>query len=350
MRTYRGITIGGIIMTQDRDTSAGAFGLAQAARAAGLAAGVLIAGLFGGLPAAQATENGTTHYPVGVNTVGDGYMPLPGTLSWRNYSLVQWAGTLADDNGDESIPGYGLDVEVNAARFLYTFKQPIGPFHYSIGTVFTLVRTHLDVGPISDEATNLGDMDFENYLSWHSADQRLFAYFGLDVYAPTGQYDPDDLVNPGKNYWSFDPSINVTYNATDKLTLESAVYAEFNTKNSATRYRSGNSVDWDYAANYRPFVNRSPDDFAQHLAFGIQGYFLNQFTDDEQFDESVAPDGHRARAFAIGPQIIYNTKFGGAALKWQHDFAVENRAAGDTVWFQFAIPLLGTATHMTEGS
>ncbi|WP_158583590.1 transporter [Salinisphaera sp. Q1T1-3] len=321
-------------------------GLLTAPMRVGLALGLLATGLFAALPAAQATENGTTHYPVGVNTVGDGYMPLPGTLSWRNYTLVQWSGTLADDSGDEELPGYGLNAEVNAARFLYTFKQPIGPFHYSIGAVLTLVHNHLDIGPMSDQATGLDDMDFQNYLSWHSPDERLFIYSGLDIYAPTGRYDADDLANVGKNYWSFDPSINLTYHATDKLTLESAVYAEFNTKNSATRYQSGNSVDWDYAANYQPFVNRSPDDFAQHLAFGIQGYLLRQFSDDEQFGETVGPDGHRAEAFAIGPQVIYNTRFGGAALKWQHDFGVRNRAEGDTVWVQFAVPLLGTATHV----
>lgn len=302
----------------------------------------LAGGMLAGQPVAWATENGTTHYPVGVETVGDGYLPIPGTLSFRNYSLVEWAGTLAGDNGDETTPGYSLSTEVNAARFLYTFKKPIGPFHYTIGTVVTFQHTHLDVGPESDEATNLGDMDFQSYLSYHTPDERLFLYFGMDLYAPTGDYDKNDLVSAGKNYWSFDPSLNLTYRATDKLSLNSAIYTEFNTENDATDYQSGDSIDIDYSFDYRPFRDQSTDNFVQHLGFGINGYFLQQFTDDEINGHSVDPDGHRARAFGIGPQVVYHTRFGGVALKWQHDLAVENRSAGDSVWLEFALPLLGT--------
>ncbi|WP_423821998.1 transporter [Salinisphaera sp. SPP-AMP-43] len=291
---------------------------------------------------ALATEDGTTHYPVGVNTLGDGYMPLPGTLEFRNYTAGHWSHTRAGNSGDESIPGFSNSGVVDAMRFLYTFDKPIGPFHYTLGGVLQVAYNHLDVGVESDDATNLGDLDIQNYLSYHSQDKKLFLYFGLDTYAPTGRYDEDDLVNPGKNYWSFDPSINVTYHVTDKLALNGVVYGEFNTKNSATDYQSGNSVDVDYGINYRPFVHRSEDSFAQHLGFGLGGYFLKQFTDDEVNGETVEPDGNRAQAFGIGPQVIYYTEFGGFALKWQHDLAVENRAASNTVWLQAALPLWGS--------
>lgn len=295
---------------------------------------------------ASATENGTTHYPVGVNTLGDGYMPLPGTLEFRNYTVGHWSNTLADGSGDESVPGFHNSGAVDAMRVLYTFEPPIGPFHYTLGGVLTAAYNHLDVGAESDQATNLGDFDLQNYLSYHSPDKKLFMYFGVDIYLPTGRYDKTELVNPGMNYWSFDPSVNVTYHATKKLALNAAVYGEFNTKNSATDYRSGNSVDVDYGVNYRPFVDQPENTVAQHLGFGVGGYYLKQFTDDKVDGEAVDPDGHRAQAFGIGPQVIYYTKFGGLALKWQHDLAVENRAASDTVWFQFSVPVFGTAREV----
>lgn len=295
---------------------------------------------------ASATEDGTTHYPVGVNTVADGYTPMPGTLELYNYSVGHWSNTLANNSGNETIPGFSNAGAVDALRVMYTFAKPIGPFHYTMGGVLQFSYNHLDVGRESDSATNLGDLDFQNYLSYVSPNHKLFMYFGLDTYMPTGRYNKNHLVNPGKNYWSFDPSVNVTYHVNDKLALNGVVYAEFNTKNSATHYQSGNSVDTDFAANYRPFVHESEDSFAQHLGFGIGGYFLKQYTDDKVNGETVGPDGHRAQAFGIGPQVIYYTKFGGFALKYQHDLAVRNRAASDTVWFQFAIPLLGSFRHV----
>ncbi|AWN14267.1 Protein involved in meta-pathway of phenol degradation [Salinisphaera sp. LB1] len=293
-------------------------------------------------PRAHATEDGQTHYPVGVNTLGDGYMPMPGTLEFRNYTVGHWSHTLANSSGNESVPGFSNSGAVDAMRVLYTFAQPIGPFHYAMGGVLEFSYNHLDVGSESDEATNLGDLDFQNYLSYHTPDKKMFLYFGVDTYLPTGRYNKSDLVNPGKNYWSFDPSINVTYHVSDKLALNGAVYGEFNTENSATDYQSGDSVDLDYGVNYRPFVHQSTDHFVQHLGFGIGGYYLKQFTDDQINGHSVAPDGHRAQAVGVGPQVIYYTQFGGLALKYQHDLAVENRAASDTVWLQFAIPVWGS--------
>lgn len=305
----------------------------------------LVGGMLAGMsvaPRAHATEDGQTHYPVGVNTLGDGYMPMPGTLEFRNYTVGHWSHTLANSSGNESVPGFSNSGAVDAMRVLYTFAQPIGPFHYAMGGVLEFSYNHLDVGSESDEATNLGDLDFQNYLSYHTPDKKMFLYFGVDTYLPTGRYNKSDLVNPGKNYWSFDPSINVTYHVSDKLALNGAVYGEFNTENSATDYQSGDSVDLDYGVNYRPFVHQSTDHFVQHLGFGIGGYYLKQFTDDQINGHSVAPDGHRAQAVGVGPQVIYYTQFGGLALKYQHDLAVENRAASDTVWLQFAIPVWGS--------
>lgn len=293
------------------------------------------------VPQALATETGTTHYAVGVNTLGDGYMPKPGTLELRNYTVFHWSHRQAGNSGEETVPGFRNTGSVNAMRFLYTFDQPIGPFHYTLGAAAPIVEyNNVKTDSSSDHATNLQDFDLQSYLSYHTRNKKLFLYFGLDVYAPTGKYNKNDLVNIGKNYWSFDPSINITYHVTDKLTLDLASYAEFNTKNHATHYQSGHLIDTDYGVSYQPFVHHSKSDFIQHLGFGINGYFLQQFTNDEIKGKTVEPNGNRARAFAIGPQVIYHTDFGAFALKWQHDLAVENRAASDAVWFQFAVPLL----------
>lgn len=315
-----------------------------------LKAGVIVVSLYMiAVPKVFATETGTTHYAVGVNTLGDGYMPQPGTLELRNYTVFHWSHTEAGNSGNETVPGFKNTGAINAMRFLYTFEKPIGPFHYTLGAAAPIIEYNdVDTSSSSNHTTNLQDFDLQNYLSYHTRNKKLFLYFGLDVYAPTGNYNKNDVVNIGKNYWSFDPSINITYHMTDKLTLDLASYAEFNTKNTQTNYQSGHSIDTDYAVSYRPFADRSKNDFLQHLGFGVNGYFLQQFTDDKINNETVEPDGNRARAFAIGPQVIYHTEFGAFAVKWQHDMVVQNRAASDAVWFQFGVPLLSRAHSDTR--
>ena len=50
-------------------------------------------------------------------------------------------------------------------------------------------------------------------------------------------------------------------------------------------------------------------------------------------------DRARGRALGIGPQLFYAIgKAGGVLFKYQHEFLVQNRPAGDRVWVQWAVP------------
>ena len=68
---------------------------------------------------------------------------------------------------------------------------------------------------------------------------------------------------------------------------------------------------------------------------GLNGYFYQQTTDDTLNGADV-PGGNRGRAAAIGPFIRYHpSKDFGIALKWQKEFAVENRASGNRFFCGF---------------
>ena len=34
---------------------------------------------------------------------------------------------------------------------------------------------------------------------------------GVNVYVPVGGYNPDDIINRGRNYWSFVPTFSYTF-------------------------------------------------------------------------------------------------------------------------------------------
>jgi hypothetical protein len=285
---------------------------------------------------AYATEGGTQHYPIGVNTIADGNLPTPGMLQMLTYSEVALNPVLTDGSGNKAVAKFNLAVEAEAFRFLYTWDPQIGPFHYTTGLVAPIVNLDLNVMGARGHDLDMGDLDIQNYLGYASPDHSLFYFFGLDTYIPTGHYDKSTLINTGSNYYTFAPNIDVTYNLSPKWELTAALFAEFNTTNTADNYHSGDDMDLDYGVTYRPF------DSLPNFGLGPQGYFYKQISDDTVNGATVSPNGNRGQEFAIGPQLRYDIPFGGFVLKYQQEYAVENRPKGEKIWFQFAMPLFGT--------
>jgi hypothetical protein len=285
---------------------------------------------------AFATEDGTQHYPIGVNTIADGNLPVPGMLQLLTYSEFADNPAVTNGSGNKAVPKFDLMVEAEAFRFLYTWDVPVGPFHYTTGLVAPIVNLDLNVMGARGHDLDMGDLDIQNYLGYASDDHKLYYFFGLDTYVPSGHYNASTLTNTGSNYYTFAPNIDVTYNPSPKWELTAALFTEFNTTNTADNYHSGADMDLDYGVTYRPF-NKLPN-----FGLGAQGYFYKQISDDTQNGATVSPDGNRGQEFAAGPQLRYDIPFGGFVLKYQQEYAVENRPRGEKVWFQFAMPIFGT--------
>jgi len=71
----------------------------------------------------------------------------------------------------------------------------------------------------------------------------------LGIYAPAGDYDVGELANVGKNYWTFEPAISLSY-VSSKIGLELTGFAgmDFNTKNAETHYETGTQFHLDLTA------------------------------------------------------------------------------------------------------
>jgi hypothetical protein len=285
---------------------------------------------------ACATENGTQHYPIGVNTVEDGALPPPGMLQLLNYFQGSTDPVITDGAGHKALPKFDLGAEADAPRLLYTWPMMIGPFHYTTGLVQPFVHLNLDVMGEKNHDYDLGDADIQNYLGYASPDHRLFYYFGLDVYVPTGHYRQKDLINTGSNYYTFAPNANVTWKPTRQWDFDATFFTEFNTTNTSDKYHSGDDIDLDYGITYRPLAN------VPQFGLGVNGFFYKQVSDDTQNDLTVATNGYRGQEFAVGPQFRYDIPFGGFVLKYQHDFDVKNRPRGEKLWLEFATPIFGT--------
>ncbi len=284
-----------------------------------------------GSRALQAAEGASSHYLPGAN--GDMFLaalPKPG---W------QVANTLLYQSGDaaEAVLEGQIDLNLDMASFLdllavtYTFEKPVLGGTYTIGAVLPFGSADLDAtvtGPgggqlgVSDDSFDISDVALiPVQINWASGPWSFKV--AEIIVAPTGGYSLSNLVNLGRNYWSFDTVGAVTWFDPERGTEVSvAPGVMVNTENSDTEYRTGTEFHLDFTANQ--FL-------AANFALGVRGYYYQQLSGDSG-DGALLGD-FKSDSFGAGPGFVWIPKSGGGRLtvlgKWLHDFSAENRFESD---------------------
>ncbi len=270
---------------------------------------------------ALATEGGGGAYPNGAEGFMAGALPPPGTYA-LNYMQYYRASKFADNNGNALIPNFSLTAFADVLRLVHVTKTSIFGANYGAQILIPVVYQSVDLGPGSNSRWGLGDIIIDPFiLGWHT--KNLHVTTGIDIYVPVGTYDQDNLANAGRNYWTFEPVLGITYLSDNGFEVSSKFMYDFNTENNDTHYTSGQEFHFDYTVGYH--IDKA-------WAVGLGGYYYYQTTDDEQNGVTVG-DGFQGRAFALGPQVQYNYKNLSFTLKYQHEFEVRNKPEGDKVWF-----------------
>lgn len=306
-----------------------------------VAIGLALLGWFLCPLAAQAEEGGTGHYlPGGVATLIDLAPTKPGWVIEPIYLHYQ-----GDASAATSIPIAGtIAASLNATSDavllggLYTFAAtPLGA-HYSLGvyvpyvwiSVAANLTTPLGTVRRQDSASGLGDLTLiPAMLAWKVESWQFNAL--LPIYAPTGEYRTGRLANPGLNYWTFDPTVGVSYNNTT-IGLNAALHAgiTINTENTATNYRSGSMLHLD--GSIQQLLPVGPG----FLGVGAEGFYLDQVTDDS--GAGAKRGGFKGRTAGIGPVLTYILPHGSntfvAELRWLPELDVQHRLKGDYIWLK----------------
>ena len=194
------------------------------------------------------------------------------------------------------------------------------------------------VGPSvnqSDSASGLGDITLYPFMLGWTNGPDLKYDVRLGIYMPTGDYTVGKLANTGRNYWTFEPAVSVSWLST-KIGTEVTMFAglDFNTENPDTHYTSGTSLHLEGT-------------LAQHLPLGklgILGVGANAFLYDQIDGDSgsgATLGDFEGRTVGVGPVVSFITKVGSADLaaeiKWLPELDVEKRLKGDTVWFKVGL-------------
>ncbi|KAA0946023.1 hypothetical protein FQ186_16150 [Pseudomonas sp. ANT_H14] len=279
------------------------------------------------LPAAQATEGGGSSYPMGADNYMTGAMPPPGFYA-QIFAERYRADRLLDNRGKSALDDFHLSADVIAPRLIWVTEQKVLDGDLAFHLNVPLVDLRVDVNGQHQKKTGMGDIIFGPALGYHYSD-KFHAIYALDIFAPTGRYDRGDLANIGRNYWAFEPIAAFSYVDPAGVNADIKLMYDFNLRNRATDYRSGQELHADYSLGWG---------FANGWVVGVGGYIYRQTTDDHQ--DGVRVEGNRGRAFAIGPSVKYASNSGWfVTAKWQKESEVRNRPEGEAYWVKLTIPL-----------
>ena len=207
----------------------------------------------------------------------------------------------------------------------------------ALHAIVPLVDLKVELNGQSQSKQGLGDIIFGPALGFHHS-EKFHSILALDMIAPSGRYDRDDLANTGRNYWVIEPVYAMSYIDPNGLNLDAKLMYDFNRENPATDYRSGQEFHVDYALGWG---------LGNGWVVGVGGHAYQHVSDDQCSAAHCAAaavvdaaDGNRGRSFSIGPAVQYASQGGWLfSAKWQDESGVRNRADGQAYWLKFTLPL-----------
>lgn len=260
-------------------------------------------------------------------------LPGPG-LYYLNYLVYQ------NGKADEAVRGGRLhediedDIGANAFALAYISDWKLFGGNYVIGAAGVYMGSSLDAEIIEDRGIGINDSNWgwsdativPFGLSWKGETWDFFLYEQINV--PIGEYDKDNDVNLGFNYWAFDTNLAVTGKLPAKFEIDANLGFLVNTKNQATNYHSGSAYHIDATLGY----NVTP-----RFQLGLSGYYYKQFQGDSGSGATLG--NFKGQAYGWGPTVQYVFSLKPIIVlnfEWIHDTYAKNRMKNDTGVFFFA--------------
>jgi len=209
----------------------------------------------------------------------------------------------ADEFSNLPLPNAEVEAIVSLNQLLYQSNTPIFlGGKWGIDLILPIVS--LDSSPLPDNNAGLGDLLVGPYVQWDPImgknGPRFMQRIELQTIIPTGKYDRTKALNPGSNFWSFNPYWAATLFVTPKLTTSWRIHYLWNGKNShpgggASETQAGSAIHGNFAVAYELIPHQ--------LRLGINGYYFKQISDSKVNGHSV--DG-REKVFAVGPGMVWH--------------------------------------------
>ena len=255
---------------------------------------------------------------LGFTSFVDGAPPAGPGWYFQQYVQLYRDGRLKDADGKNlQLPTPGglknADVDVNAGltQVVYQSDQPL-LWGGKWGLNAMLPYASFDLNPddnfvLSANSGGVGDLLIGPFLQWDPImgpnGPKFVHRIELQMIFPTGKYDDDDALNPGSNFFSFNPYWAATAFLTPKWTASWRLHYLWNAKNDdpwkplmADDSQAGQAVHLNFASAYEVLPKR--------LRLGINGYYLKQFTDSKVDGKNVS--NSKEQVLGIGPGLVYH--------------------------------------------
>jgi hypothetical protein len=264
---------------------------------------------------------------LGETSFQDG-IAFPGWLVEETFVYYD-ANTFTDSKGKD-IPGSNRLTAMSAVThvaWISSFRL-LGGF-YGAEVLLPLVDLDVDTdfGPNGRER-GMGDLIVGPlFIQW--SDSKLFGMpyfhrFNLDFVLPTGEYRQNYPVNVGSNIYTFNPYYAFTLIPTERLEVSARWHYLWCSENSdpfvglgADNTQPGQAFHANFAASY---------EMLKGLRLGLNGYYLQQLTDDQIDGDDQAAS--KERVLGIGPGLKYTYERLSLYLNTYYETAAENRPEG----------------------
>lgn len=253
---------------------------------------------------------------LGFTSFLDGGPPAGPGWYWSQYGQYYRSRDFVDSSGHEiqfpkrggGTGTAGADVYVSLTQLIYQSDQKLclgGKWGVEVIAPYANLSQTTPglLAPLSSGG-GLGDITVGPFLQWDpimGANGPLFMQrIELQTIWPTGKYENDRQLNPGSNYFSFDPYWAGTLWLTPKWTSSLRAHYLWNDRNNDVAgggsTRAGQAFHCNFATDYE-VVDKT-------LSLGVNGYYLQQTTDMEANGAHVA--NSKERVVGVGPGLIYH--------------------------------------------
>lgn len=283
---------------------------------------------------------------LGFTSFMDGSAPSGPGLYYTQYIQYWSSDEFLDSQGNNIFPataGEDLDAFISLSQFIYQSDTEIMlGAKWGIDIIVPYVSLDLSYtnpGPYpEDNGAGFGDLLVGPYLQWDpimgEQGPKFMHRLEFQCIFPTGEYQWNKELNPGSNFFSFNPYWAATLFFTPRFTFSTRIHYLWNDENEdpnrgftgANITQAGQAVHLNFASSYELLPRQ--------LRIGINGYYLKQTTDTE-VDGNEIPN-RREKVFAIGPGLLFSiNKDAHLFFNMFFEDSAENRPSGTRLNVRF---------------